>query len=95
MCSMATNPQTKEGSMIIIMAEASDVYGILYQNLVDAGCGEKEITGCMGCAQKGEWKSMLPVLTRHKKTLLEQVHKSEKQIDCLDFLIYRLSKEFL
>ena len=80
--------------MIIIMAEASDVYGILYQNLVDAGCGKKEITGCMDYAQKGEWKSLLPVLTRHKKTLLEQVHKSEKQIDCLDFLIYRLSKEF-
>lgn len=76
------------------MAEASDVYGILYQNLVDAGCGEKEITGCMDCAQKGEWKSLLPVLTRHKKALLEQVHKGEKQIDCLDFLIYRLSKEF-
>lgn len=70
--------------MIIIMAEASNVYGILYQNLVDAGCGEKEITGCMNYAQKGEWKSMLSVLAQHKKALLEQVHKSEKQIDCLD-----------
>lgn len=94
MCPMATNPQTKERSMFIIMAEASDVYGILYQNLVDAGCGKKEITNCMNYAHKGEWKSMRSVLTRHKKTLLEQVHKSEKQIDCLDFLIYRLSKEF-
>ncbi len=80
--------------MSIIMAEASDVYGILYQNLVDAGCGEKEITGCMDYAQKGEWKNLLPVLTRHKKALLEQVHQSEKQIDCLDFLIYRLNKDF-
>lgn len=79
---------------MIIMAEASDVYGILYQNLVDAGCCEKEITACMDYAQKEEWKSLLPVLTRHKKTLLEQVHKSEKQIDCLDFLLYRLHKEF-
>ena len=77
------------------MAEASDVYGILYQNLVDAGCGEKGITVCMDYAQRGEWKKLLPMLTRHKKALLEQVHTSEKKIDCLDFLIYRLNKEFL
>ena len=77
------------------MAEASDVYGILFQNLVDAGCSEKRITACMDYAQKGEWKKLLPVLTQHKKTLLEQVHTSEKKIDCLDFLIYRLNKEFL
>lgn len=41
------------------MAEALDVYGILHQNFVDAGCSEKGITVC------------------------------------LDFLIYRLNKEFL
>ena len=78
-----------------MMAEASDVYGILYQNLVDAGCSEKRIADCMGYAKKGEWKNLLPVLARHKKSLLEQVHTSEKQIDCLDFLIYRLNKEFI
>ena len=77
-----------------MMAEASDVYGILYQNLVDAGCSENGIASCMDYAQKGEWKNLLPVLTQHKKTLLERVHTSEKQIDCLDFLIYRLNKEF-
>ena len=76
------------------MAKASDVYGILYQNLVDAGCSKKEITACMDYAKKGEWKSLLPVLAQHKNTLLERVHTSEKQIDCLDFLIYRLNKEF-
>ena len=76
------------------MAEASDVYGILQQNLVDAGCSEKGITVCMDYAQKGEWNRLLPILTQHKKTLLEQVHISEKKIDCLDFLIYRLNKEF-
>ena len=78
-----------------MMAEASDVYGILYQNLVDAGCSKKRIADCMGYAKKGEWKNLLPVLAQHKKSLLEQVHTSEKQIDCLDFLIYRLNKEFI
>lgn len=77
------------------MAEASDVYGILYQNLVDAGCSEKGIADCMDCARKGEWKKILPMLAQHKKILLERMHTSEKQIDCLDFLIYRLNKEFI
>lgn len=76
-----------------MMAESTDVYGILYQNLVDAGCSKKGITACMDYAKKGEWKSLLPILTRHKKTLLERMHTSETQIDCLDFLIYRLNKE--
>ena len=78
-----------------MMAEASDVYGILYQNLVDAGCSEKRIADCMDYAKKGNWKNLLPMLLQHKKYLLELVHTSEKQIDCLDFLIYRLNKEFI
>ena len=77
------------------MAEASDVYGILHQNLADAGCNEKKIAVCMGYAQKGEWKKLLPMLTEHKQVLLGQVHLSEKQIDCLDFLIYRINREFV
>ena len=76
------------------MAEAADVYGILYQNLVDAGCSENGIASCMDYAKKGELKNLLPVLAQHKKTLLERVHTSEKQIDCLDFLVHRLNKEF-
>lgn len=78
-----------------MMPEASDVYGILRQNLIDAGYSEKEITECMDYAKTGEWRKLISVLVRYKKTLLEQVHTSEKQIDCLDFLIYRLNKEFV
>lgn len=29
------------------MAEANDKYGIIYQNLVDAGCNQKTIQCCM------------------------------------------------
>lgn len=78
-----------------MMAEASDVYGILYQNLVDAGCSENGITVCMDYARKGEWKKLLPVLAQHKKTLLDQIHSGEKKIDCLDYLIYQLNKELI
>lgn len=34
------------------MAEANDKYGIIYQNLVDAGCNQKTIQCCMKLAQE-------------------------------------------
>ncbi len=36
---------------------------------------------------------MLPILTKHRKHLLDSVHKGQKQIDCLDYLIYSLIKQ--
>ncbi len=75
------------------MAEVSDEYGILRQNLIDAGYSENEAEVCLDYARKNEWKKLISALTEYKKTLLEQVHTSEKQIDCLDFLIYRLNRE--
>ncbi|RHR31208.1 hypothetical protein DWX43_05715 [Clostridium sp. AF19-22AC] len=75
------------------MAEASDTLGILYQNLLDAGCDEKTAECCMAYAKCGEWRKMLPLLSKHKTILLEIVHAGQKQIDCLDFLIYRINKE--
>lgn len=75
------------------MAEASDTLGILYQNLLDAGCNEKNIEECMGYARKQEWNSLLPVLTRHKSMLLDTVHSNQEKIECLDFLIYTINKQ--
>ena len=77
------------------MADASDVYAILYQNLIDAGCSKQEIIVCIDFARNGKWKKLLPILAEHKKRLLEQIHTSEKQIDCLDFLIYQLNKNYI
>lgn len=38
------------------MAEASDEYGILRQNLIDAGYSENEAAVCLDYARKNEWK---------------------------------------
>ena len=64
------------------MAEASDTLGIIYQNLQDAGCDERTTEKCM-----------LPILFRHRKGLLGTVRLGQKQIDCLDYLIYKIQKE--
>ncbi len=42
------------------MAEANDVYGSIYQNLIDAGCDTKTTEPCM--ALEGREKCTLPLL---------------------------------
>ena len=48
------------------MAEANDKYGIIYQNLVDAGCNQKTIQCCMKLAQENNVEALLsPVSYTH------------------------------
>ncbi len=75
------------------MAEASDRIGILRQNLIDAGCEEETIKSCMDYARSGEWDALTILLMKHKAALLGTVHKRQKQIDCLDFLVYQIRNE--
>lgn len=44
------------------MAEANDKYGIIYQNLVDAGCNQKTIQCCMKLAQENNVEALLSQL---------------------------------
>ncbi len=75
------------------MAEASDKKGILLQSLEDAGCSQEMILNCLGYAQEHKKKELLQALTCYKKSLLDTVHGCYTKIDCLDYLIYQLSKE--
>ena len=75
------------------MAEASDALGILRQNLIDAGCNHALVKQCIALAQENKPKELLPLLSRHRQSLLDGIHQWEKQIDCLDHLIYQLEKE--
>ena len=75
------------------MAEATDCYRILYQNLVDAGCDGKTVKNCMEYAKSGEWSVLPLLLGRRRKSLLERLHTDQQQIDCLDFLLYKLKKD--
>lgn len=75
------------------MAEANDVYGSIYQNLIDAGCDRQTAEQCMVFAKEGRFTDMLPILVRHRKVLLGSLHESQKQIDCLDYLLYKIKKQ--
>lgn len=75
------------------MAEYSDKYGRVRQNLIDAGCDGKTTESCMACFDQGDMTKMLPLLARHRRGLLDELHKEQKCIDCLDYLVYAIQKE--
>lgn len=75
------------------MAEVHETSAMVYQNLIDAGCDEATTNQCMLLLQAGKKSDMLPILSKHRTTLLDSVHKGQKQIDCLDYLIYSIKKQ--
>ena len=77
------------------MAQAEDTEGKLYQNLIDIGCSEAETKQYLTLAEKGEWSKLCTALAKQKTVLLTALHKSEKQIDCLDFLVYEINKKYI
>ena len=77
------------------MSEASDSMGILHQNLIDAGCSKDLIETCMELAKANKWKRLLPLLAKQRINLLDSVHDGQKQIDCLDFLVYSINKKHI
>ena len=77
------------------MSDASDTMGILHQNPVDAGCSKDLIETCMELAKANKWKRLLPLLAKQRINLLDSVHDGQKQIDCLDFLVYSINKKHI
>lgn len=62
------------------------------RNLEDAGCNEDTIACCIDCLDCGKRAELLKRLEDHRKGLLNKVHEREKQIDCLDYLVYQIGR---
>ncbi|MCX4267884.1 MAG: hypothetical protein OSJ62_04380 [Lachnospiraceae bacterium] len=77
------------------MSKASDTMEILHQNLIDAGCSKDLIETCMKFAKENRWNCILPLLSKQRINLLNLVHDGQKQIDCLDFLVYSIHKKHI
>lgn len=74
------------------MAEASDARELFRQNLIDAGCGQEVVARCMELREQQNTAQLMRELAWHRKSLLDTVHTGQKQIDCLDYLIYQMQK---
>lgn len=60
------------------------------QNLEDAGCGTELIQDFMGWFDKGQQAKQLELLKHQREYLLGRVHKDERRISCLDYLVYQI-----
>lgn len=65
----------------------------IIQNLKDAGCDKTTIESFMKYMQCGRHKDSAQLLEAHRCSLLDKLHQNQKQIDCLDYLLFMLKKE--
>lgn len=66
-------------------------YSVL-QNLRDAGCTDEMIAEFMSLQGSADEQRQLQLLSEHRKCLLEQIHRAERHISCLDYLLYQMQK---
>ena len=63
------------------------------RNLSDAGCDGSFIEKFLLLEQRGQKKEQLRLLAQHRLALLEDLHRDQYRIDCLDYLVYTMEKE--
>lgn len=64
----------------------------IIQNLKDAGCEEDTIQTFLNNLHSGKQISGTRLLQKHRCSLLEDLHRAQKRIDCLDYLLFMLKK---
>ena len=62
------------------------------QNLKDAGCTDEMVEKFMALQDSEGKEQQLRLLSGHRKHLLEKLHRDERQIDCLDYLVYQIER---
>ena len=60
------------------------------QALRAAGCGPQLTGQLLCCWQQGDTAGELRLLEKQRALLLEQIHKKERQIACLDYLVHQI-----
>ncbi len=65
----------------------------LIQNLKDANCDTDIIAKFFELENSNKVPEQIKLLSAHRKSLLDKLHKNQKCLDCLDYLIFNLEKE--
>lgn len=63
------------------------------RNLADAGCNYSQIEQFLNLMDKNNRQEQYRFLSSYRLKLLQKLHESEHQIDCLDFLVYSMQQE--
>ena len=64
----------------------------LLDALRDAGLCGREVERFLALEAEGEREGQLRLLFAHRQQLLKRLHREEKRIDCLDYLVHQLRK---
>lgn len=64
----------------------------IIQNLKDAGCSDKEIKKLITLYKEGKKEEIYRIMEKHRQNILKNVHKNEKQINCIDYFIYQMKR---
>lgn len=64
----------------------------IVQNLRDAGCDECLIDQFLAQGDQATLCQQLKLLEKHRCCLLKKLHSTQKQIDCLDFLLWQMKR---
>lgn len=62
------------------------------QNLRDAGCPSEAIEKYMLLGEEDKAAEQAALLAGHRAALLLALHESQRKIDCLDFLTFKMAK---
>lgn len=65
----------------------------LKEYLDDIGYPLKEKAEILKYAESHDIQNIIRLLRRHRQSTLDTIHKEEKQISCLDYLVFQLEKE--
>lgn len=71
---------------------AHDTREAIEQNLRDAGCDEECIRQFMADLDEKREQEGLKLLRKHRSKLLDAMHREQKRIDCLDYLVYEMQR---
>ena len=68
-------------------------YERLEEYLDDIGFPIKEKSEILKYSKNHDIKNIIRLLRKHRQSTLDTIHKEEKQISCLDYLVFQLEKE--
>ena len=73
-------------------AEMKEELEKILANLSDAGCGSKELEKAKQLYEAGDAEAMIRYFRKCRCNRMEELHESQRKVDCLDFLIRQTAK---
>ena len=61
-------------------------------NLLDAGCGSDELQKAKQLYEAGDTEALIRFFRKCRCSRMDELHESQRKVDCLDYLIQQTAK---